>query len=85
MALFALLALTRAQDADDRWVRVHTLAGNMIVLPAGCYHRFVPDEHVFFHTMRLFQVRGLGVVCSALTGRRGAGRAALDRVQSLHR
>ena len=32
-----------------------TGAGTMIVLPAGIYHRFVPDENVFFHTMRLFQ------------------------------
>jgi 1,2-dihydroxy-3-keto-5-methylthiopentene dioxygenase len=39
----------------DRWVRVVTGAGQLIVLPAGMYHRFVPDEKIFFHTMRLFQ------------------------------
>lgn len=40
---------------QDKWVRVVTGAGQLIVLPAGMYHRFVPDEKVFFHTMRLFQ------------------------------
>jgi 1,2-dihydroxy-3-keto-5-methylthiopentene dioxygenase len=36
-------------------VRVVTGAGQMIVLPAGMFHRFVPDEKCYFHTMRLFQ------------------------------
>jgi 1,2-dihydroxy-3-keto-5-methylthiopentene dioxygenase len=26
----------------------------MIVLPAGIWHRFNPDEAMFFHVMRLF-------------------------------
>lgn len=43
------------KNADDEWVRIHTTKGCLIVLPAGAFHRFVPDENVFFYTMRLFQ------------------------------
>ena len=40
---------------DDKWIRVVTKKGQLVVLPAGCYHRFVPDEKLYFHAMRLFQ------------------------------
>jgi 1,2-dihydroxy-3-keto-5-methylthiopentene dioxygenase len=43
------------KDENDRWVRIVTEKGNMIVLPAGAFHRFVPDEKLYFHAMRLFQ------------------------------
>ncbi len=36
-------------------MRIATTAGTLIVLPAGAFHRFMPDENVFFYTMRLFQ------------------------------
>jgi len=28
--------------------------GDMIILPAGIYHRFNPDEKMYFKVMRLF-------------------------------
>lgn len=42
-------------DAGERWIRVHCQPGDMMVLPAGIYHRFVPDDKMKFHVMRLFQ------------------------------
>ena len=39
---------------DARWVRVHTRAGDMIVLPAGCLHRFTPDGGDAVAATRLF-------------------------------
>ena len=39
---------------DDKWVRISMGAGDMIVLPAGMYHRFTLDEANYLKAMRLF-------------------------------
>ncbi|KAF9812728.1 hypothetical protein IEO21_06036 [Rhodonia placenta] len=39
----------------DEWVRLHLSAGDMIVLPAGIYHRFSLDMGNKSRTMRLFK------------------------------
>jgi len=39
---------------EDRWLRIVCEKGDMIILPAGIYHRFNPDDKMFFHVMRLF-------------------------------
>jgi len=41
-------------DAKDPWIRIECKKGDMIILPAGIYHRFNPDENMFFSVMRLF-------------------------------
>src|SRR5438132_1573989 len=41
-------------DQDHRWIRLHCHPGDLLVLPAGCYHRFSPDDKMSFHVMRLF-------------------------------
>lgn len=38
----------------DKWLRIVFAKGDMIVLPAGIYHRFVVDETGFFKVLRLF-------------------------------
>jgi len=42
------------RDAADRWVRIELLAGDMISLPAGIYHRFTVDQTNYAKAMRLF-------------------------------
>ncbi|ORX78175.1 1,2-dihydroxy-3-keto-5-methylthiopentene dioxygenase-like protein [Basidiobolus meristosporus CBS 931.73] len=43
------------RDAEDKWVRIAMEAGDMIVLPAGIYHRFCSDTKNFIVAMRLFK------------------------------
>ena len=37
------------RDPEDNWVRLWTKKGDMIVIPAGSYHRFSTDETVRLH------------------------------------
>ena len=39
---------------EARWVRIHCAPGDMIVLPAGCLHRFSPDAGDRVDATRLF-------------------------------
>jgi 1,2-dihydroxy-3-keto-5-methylthiopentene dioxygenase len=39
----------------DEWVRLELGKGDLVVLPAGIYHRFTPDERDYTKAMRLFK------------------------------
>ena len=43
------------RDVDDRWMRVHVGAGDLIIVPANKYHRFALDEGKTITCKRLFQ------------------------------
>lgn len=36
------------RNLKDQWIRVELVKNDMIVLPAGIYHRFIVDSKVFW-------------------------------------
>jgi 1,2-dihydroxy-3-keto-5-methylthiopentene dioxygenase len=45
-----------SETPSDEWVRLAMEAGDLVVLPAGIYHRFTLDEANNIKALRLFKV-----------------------------
>eukprot|EP01084_Bolivina_argentea_P176143 304862_1 len=43
------------RNAKDEWIRIDCKAGDLIVIPAGIYHRFTMSESNYTHAIRLFK------------------------------
>ncbi|KAL4483890.1 hypothetical protein ABPG72_013896 [Tetrahymena utriculariae] len=43
------------RDHEDKWIRIQSVKGDLIVLPEGIYHRFTTDKKDGVHAMRLFK------------------------------
>ncbi|KAL1608251.1 1,2-dihydroxy-3-keto-5-methylthiopentene dioxygenase [Paraconiothyrium brasiliense] len=43
------------RNEGDDWIRIRLEKGDLIIMPAGIYHRFTTDEENFTNAMRLFK------------------------------
>jgi len=51
------LTLTNEETPTEAWIRLVIGPGDLLVTPAGMYHRFTLDEANNVKALRLFQVR----------------------------
>ncbi len=43
------------RDCDDRWMRVHVVPGDLLIVPPNKYHRFALTDTMHITCKRLFQ------------------------------
>ncbi|KAJ8910744.1 hypothetical protein NQ315_017201 [Exocentrus adspersus] len=43
------------RDKYDEWIRVEVLPGDLLVIPGGCYHRFIVDNQNAYKGLRILK------------------------------
>lgn len=67
------------RDPQDVWMRIAVTAGDVLLVPAGIYHRFTMDENNCMHAIRLFQTNTLWTPLNRGAGDQDAHKAYVDK------
>jgi 1,2-dihydroxy-3-keto-5-methylthiopentene dioxygenase len=68
------------RDESDSWIRIAVEPGDMLVLPAGIYHRFTVDSSNYIRAVRLFADEPQWVPINRTSAERHPARLAYEQL-----